>query len=137
MKALLVTIFLGLSLFGANINWPSDYKAALKEAKAEHKLVYIFITSDSCRWCRKFEATTLQDAGIKSRLKKEFISIHMSRDQVEVPKQFATAPVPRHYFTDAQGNILYSSLGHRCVEIFDSFMDNAHQADQKNKKGKK
>ncbi len=133
MKTILLSILFALSLFGADIDWPSDYKAALQEAKQENKLVYIFITSDSCRWCRKFEATTLQDEGIKKRLQKEFVSIHMSRDQVKIPEQFKTAPVPRHYFVDADGKILYSSLGHRCVEIFDSFMDNAHQADEKNK----
>ncbi len=133
MKTILLSILFTLSLFGADIDWPSDYKAALQEAKQEHKLVYIFITSDSCRWCRKFEATTLQDEGIKKRLLQEFVTIHMSRDQVKIPEQFKTAPVPRHYFVDADGKILYSSLGHRCIEIFDSFMDNAHQADEKNK----
>jgi len=42
-----------------------------------------------------------------------------------IPKEFETAPIPRHYFTDSKGNILYNSLGHRGVECFDAFMDNA------------
>jgi thiol:disulfide interchange protein len=133
MKTVLLSIFFALTLFGANIDWPSDYKGALQEAKKEHKLVYLFITSDECGWCKKFAATTLQDEGIKKRLQNEFVTIHMSRDQVAVPKQFKTTPVPRHYFLNADGDILYASLGHRDVDVFDSFMDNAHKLDKENK----
>ena len=137
MKIILLSIFFGFTLFGADIKWSSDYKAGLEKAKKEHKLVYLFITSDSCQWCRKFEKTTLRDKEIDDRLHKEFITIHMSRDQVEVPKKFEVTPVLRHYFVDENGKILYSSLGHRSIETFDSFMDNAHQAYSKNqKKGK-
>lgn len=125
MKKLLSIILLSATLFGANLDWSNDYEQALVDAKEQNKLVYIFITSDNCQWCKKFANTTLQDKAITKRLYSEFITIHLSRDQHIIPKQFETAPVPRHYFTDAKGNILYSSLGHRGVDCFDAFMDNA------------
>lgn len=137
MKHLIILVTLVLSLFGANIDWPSNYENALVEAKKQNKLVYIFITSDSCRWCREFESTTLQDEYIKDRLEKEFVSIHLSRDRHTIPEQFEKAPVPRHYFTDAKGNILYNSLGHRGIACFDAFMDNAKEKDELNKQGEK
>jgi len=127
MKIFVMISFFTLMLFGADINWPSDYKAALTQAQKEHKIVYIFVTSDSCRWCRKFASTTLQDETVKQRLKKEFVTLHMSRDQVKIPEQFETKPVPRHYFVDADGKILYSSLGHRSVSSFQAFMDFAEE----------
>ena len=127
MRKIFSILLLAVSLFGASIDWPSDYQAALKEAKKEHKLVYVFITSDTCKWCKKFESTTLQDEAIKKRLYSEFVTVHLSRDRHTIPKQFETAPIPRHYFTDSDGNILYSSLGHRGVTCFDAFMDNAQQ----------
>jgi hypothetical protein len=96
-----------------------------EKAKKSEKIIYVLITSQSCQWCRKFEQTTLQDKEITKRLYGEFEVVHISRDKQSVPSQFETSPVPRHYFTDADGNILYSSLGHRGVECFDSFMDNA------------
>jgi thioredoxin-related protein len=133
---LLLTLFIS-SLWSANIHWPSDYKQALQEAKKEHKLVYILITSDACQWCRKFEATTLQNKEIKKRLYKNYVTIHLSRDRNTIPKQFETAPVPRHYFTDANGKILYSSLGYRDETMFHAFMDNAEEQYELNKeKGK-
>ncbi|CAI6150871.1 MAG: hypothetical protein SPLUMA1_SPLUMAMAG1_01164 [uncultured Sulfurimonas sp.] len=127
MKNLLFIILLATSLFSANLDWPSDYDQALVDAKQQDKLIYLFITSDNCKWCKKFANTTLQDVGIKQRLHSEFIAIHMSRDEHTIPKQFETAPVPRHYFTDAEGNILYSSLGHRGLPCFNAFMDNAQE----------
>ena len=113
------------SLFGANLDWSSNYEAAKVKAKANGKLVYVLITSDDCRWCRKFETTTLKNDKILKRLYSEFEVVHISRDKHKVPAAFETSPVPRHYFTDAKGNITYSSLGHRGLECFESFMDNA------------
>ena len=127
MKYVLIVALFVTSLWSADIHWPSDYKKALTQAKKEHKLVYILITSDSCQWCRKFEATTLQNADVKKRLFKDYVPIHLSRDQHVIPKQFETAPVPRHYFTDANGKILYSSLGYRDETMFHAFMDNAQE----------
>lgn len=135
MKYFIYLALLVTSIFASNIDWPSDYNKALSKAKEEKKFLYVFITSDSCRWCRKFEQTTLQDEYIKKRLSDKFVSIHLSRDRHTVPKQFETAPVPRHYFVDMNGNILYSSLGHRGIACFDGFMDNAIEKDELNKKG--
>lgn len=133
MKNLLFIILLATTLFSANLDWPSDYEQALTDAKKQDKLIYLFITSDNCKWCKKFANTTLQDELIKKRLHSEFITIHMSRDKHSIPKQFETAPVPRHYFTDTEGNILYSSLGHRGLPCFNAFMDNAQEQFEFNK----
>lgn len=133
MKNLLFIILLATTLFSANLDWPSDYDQALVDAKKQDKLIYLFITSDNCKWCKKFANTTLQDKLIKKRLHSEFITIHMSRDKYSIPKQFETAPVPRHYFTDTEGNILYSSLGHRGLPCFNAFMDNAQEQFEFNK----
>jgi len=125
MKYFMLIALFCVTLFANELGWSHDYKQALEKSKQSGKLVYILITSDNCRWCRKFESTTLQEKIILDRLYKEFEVVHISRDRDFVPKGFETSPVPRHYFTDAKGNILYSSLGHRGVECFDSFMDNA------------
>ncbi len=125
MRHTILVIFLYLSLFGADINYSNNYKRALSDAKKENKLVYMLITSQTCRWCKKFEKTTLQDENIKKRLYSEFIPVHLCRDKDFIPLKFKTAPVPRHYFVDSYGNILYAALGYRDVELFDSFMDNA------------
>jgi hypothetical protein len=125
MKYIIYTIALCTLLFGADLPWSHDYEQMQEKARESKKLIYVFVTSDDCRWCRKFEETTLQSKEIQKRLYGEFEVVHISRDRHKVPTAFETSPVPRHYFTDEQGNIIYSSLGHRGEECFDSFMDNA------------
>ncbi len=125
MKLFVIILFLVIGLFGSELGWSSNYKQALKNAHKEHKLVYVFITSDSCQWCRKFENTTLKDKNILKKLYTEFEVIHLSRDHHEIPKKFKMTPIPRHYFVDSNGKVLYSSLGYRGIACFDAFMDNA------------
>ncbi len=137
MKYITVWILLITALFAEGVNWPSDYEAALKQAQKEHKLVYVLITSVDCGWCKKFERTTLQDPAIKKRLKKEFVTVHFTRELDFVPEKFKTAPIPRHYFTDAKGTILYNSLGYRKVDTFNAFMDNAEEKYEMNQEEKK
>ena len=136
MKIVLFLFAFVLSLNAVELGWSHEYEKGLQEAKKEHKLVYVLITSENCGWCRKFERTTLQNKEIKQRLKKEFVTIHFSREWDDVPAVFKTSPVPRHYFVDAKGEILYSSLGYRDVEMFESFMDNAQEKYQLNKEKK-
>jgi thioredoxin-related protein len=136
MKYLITFFLLTTALFSANLDWPSDYEKALTMAKKENKLVYVLITSDSCRWCRKFENTTLKNKQILDRLHKGYVLVHLSRDRHIVPKKFKTAPIPRHYFLDENGEILYSSLGHRNEDMFNAFMDNAEEKHNINKEKK-
>ncbi len=127
MKSLFLFLIFSSTLFAVELDWSHEYEKALSDAKKEHKLVYVLIVSDTCRWCEKFEKTTLQNVKIKERVNREFVTVLLSRDRHEIPKGFETSPVPRHYFVDADGTILYSSLGYRDEEIFDSFMDNAQE----------
>lgn len=133
VKLFFPLLILSITLFSAELHFSNDYEKALKNAQKEHKLVYVLIVSDTCRWCEKFENTTLQNAEIKERVNKEFVTVLLSRDRHKIPKGFETSPVPRHYFVDVEGNILYSSLGYRDEELFDSFMDNAQENYIKNK----
>jgi len=135
MKYLISILLFTTLLFSSDLGWSSDYEKALIQAKKENKFVYVLITSDSCRWCRKFEQTTLLDMDIEDRLEEEYITLHLSRGQHKIPGKFKTSPVPRHYFLDQKGDILYDTLGYRDVELFNSFMDNAKERfNSKNRK---
>ncbi len=135
MKYLFSMIFLSVTLMATELHWYDDYSKAIQEAKKEHKLIYVFISSSHCGWCHKFEETTLQDEAVKKELQKEFIIVHLVNDFDDIPSMFKTSPVPRHYFTDAHAHILYDSLGYRKVDTFIAFMGYAKE--QSNTKGKK
>ena len=71
---------MSITLFSAQLQWLNDYDEALKNAQKEHKLVYILVVSDTCKWCKKFENKTLQNKQIKERVNKEFVTVLLSRD---------------------------------------------------------
>ncbi len=123
MKIVLIAFALISSLIANEFDWPNDYNAALSQAKKEKKLVYMFITSTSCRWCRKFENTTLQDDIILDRLKQKYVLLHISRDRDFMPSKFKKKRVPRHYFLSEDGDVIHSFLGYWNSEDFDSFLD--------------
>jgi len=123
MRYIILFLLLSVTLLATNVKWLDDYSLAMQKANNEHKFIYVFISSPTCGWCEKFEKTTLKDESIKKRLNKEFIAVHLVRTFDDIPQKFATSPVPRHYFTDAKGNILYNSLGYRKVTTFNLFMD--------------
>lgn len=134
----LVLMYLS-SLFGANLDWNNDYNKALQEAKAQKKDIYMFITSADCRWCRKFEATTLQDEAILQKLKTQYVFLHIDRDKDYMPEHFKKKRVPRHYFLREDGTIIYSFLGYWASEDFVSFLqdvDKRRKEQDKNKKEK-
>lgn len=132
MKLFILTFIIATNLMSQEINWIDNYQLALKNAQDSNKLVYILITSDSCKWCKKFIRTTLKNEGINTRLNKNFITLHLIRDKNKIPDKFKTSPVPRHYFTNSKGDILYNAIGYRKVECFDSFMDNAEERYKQN-----
>jgi len=123
LKTFFVTLLFVSTLFGGELGWNHDYKKALEQAKIEKKDVYMLITSANCRWCRKFEATTLQDEAILQRLNKQYVLLHIDRDEDYMPEHFKKKRVPRHYFLRADGTIIYSFLGYWASEDFISFLD--------------
>ncbi|MDQ7062475.1 MAG: thioredoxin family protein [Sulfurimonas sp.] len=88
------------SLFASSIDWPNNYEAALKQAKAENKKVYLFITSDYCKWCREFEDITLKDEKILGLLKKDYVLLHLSKERHTIDKRFNEVSfLPKHFFS--------------------------------------
>jgi len=127
MRHFFIMVWMGVSLFATQLHWYDEYNEALRVAQKSNKPVYIFISSAQCGWCQKFENTTLQDEAVKKRLYQEFVVVHLVRDFDDIPKKFKTAPVPRHYFVDSRGTIVYDSLGYRDVDTFEAFMGYAKE----------
>lgn len=112
MKHIIISILFLSSLVASELNWSNDYKKALQIAKKEKKDIYVLVTSDSCRWCRKFENTTLQDEKVLELLKLKYVLVHADRDRDFLPKNFNTKSVPRHYFVTSEEQIIFTFLGY-------------------------
>ena len=122
-KYLCAIVAWSMALFGAELDWNDDYDKALKEAKAQNKDVYMLVTSSNCKWCKKFQKTTLQDEATIERLKQQYVLLHIDKNKNYMPKKFKKKKVPRHYFITNKGEVIYSFLGYWDVEDFASFLE--------------
>lgn len=126
MKKLIVVILLTISAFGTEIVWNNSYDQALVKAKKEGKPLLVLITSETCRWCRKLESTTLQDDEIVSRINLSFQAVNVTKDKSIYPKNLTAKMVPMSYFIDPRnGKILYSIPGFWGTEDYNSILDDA------------
>ena len=123
-------IFLVIALIStlSAFDWSSDYDEALEQAKKEKKDVYLFLGSEYCKYCDKFEKEVLVKKEVVNRLKKDYVLIYMSRDIDEIPKHLEVRPVPRHYFLTDRGEVIYTTIGSRSVEGFYDILDEVKEA---------
>ncbi|HZF69852.1 thioredoxin family protein [Sulfuricurvum sp.] len=125
MKKIVLAVLLMANLFAAEIAWNDTYEQAQAKAKKESKPLLVLITSEQCRWCRKFEATTLQDEDVVSKLNSKFVAVHVTRDKSVYPKNLTAKMVPMNYFLDNNGKVIYSMPGYWPVEDYQSILDDA------------
>jgi len=112
MKQLFLILLLLTSLAAYETDsWLHDYNKALQLAKKEHKGIYLFVGADRCKFCKMFKEKTLSKQAVMKRLNEEYIPLYLSRDQHKIPKKFEQFGVPRHYFLDQNGKILFSTFG--------------------------
>jgi thioredoxin-related protein len=131
MKKLALLAFLAASLFSGEIAWNDTYEQAQAKAKKESKPLMVLITSEQCRWCRKFEATTLQDEDVISKLNAKFVSVHVTRDKSIYPKNLSAKMVPMHYFLNGEGKVIYSIPGYWPADDYQSILDDALRKNKK------
>lgn len=126
MKKIFFLLILSISVFGAEIAWNTSYDSARAKAKKESKPLMVLITSEDCRWCRKLEATTLQDEQIISRINTQFQAVNVTKDKSVYPKSLTAKMVPMSYFLDpSNGKVLYSIPGYWESEDYHSVLDDA------------
>ena len=122
MKFLLGLLLLSSVLFGFKSEFIHDYDKALELAKSQNKDVYLLVTSSDCKWCRKFEKVTLSDEGTMKMLKEKFVLLVLSRGVDVIPDHIKAKRVPKHFFLDSDGELIYSILGYWNPEDFASFV---------------
>jgi len=118
-------LFFTAMLSAAEIKWVDSYDEAVALAKQQEKSVYALITSETCRWCRKMEATTLQESIIVAALDKDFIAVHLTRDKDDYPKYLKAKMVPMTYFMRTNGRVAHSVPGYWSTEDYLSIIGDA------------
>jgi len=104
-----------------------DFAAAKRLAQKEGKVLYVLITAPGCRWCRKFEQTTLADAAVRKRLSSVAVTVEVSRGSGGYPETLKAPMVPMHYFLAPDETVLVKMPGYWGSEDFMSILDDVER----------
>ena len=104
-----------------------DFAAAKRLAQEEGKVLYVLITTPGCRWCRKFEQTTLEDAAVQKRLSAMAVTVEVSRGSGGYPDTLKAPMVPMHYFLAPDETVLVKMPGYWGREDFMSILDDVER----------
>lgn len=125
MKMIFIALLAALSLNGAEIDWAHSYAEAQERANKEQKNILLLITTESCRWCRRLESTTLKDEDVVKRINAEYVAVHVTRGKDEYPEDLVARRVPMSYFLKADGEVIHDMMGFWNVEDYLSVLDDA------------
>ena len=125
MKILIFVCITAATLFGEGINWAHSYAEAKERAAKEEKNILLLITTESCRWCRRLESTTLEDERVVKRINDEYVAVHVTRGKDKYPEDLVARRVPMSYFLKADGEVIHDMMGFWNVEDYLSVLDDA------------
>jgi thiol:disulfide interchange protein len=87
------------------IGWEPNLDAALKRAGSENKLVMVDFYTDWCRWCQRFDETTLTDAAVQKELAQVVpVRLNAEKDGVSAATRFNVDGYPTILFLSANGS---------------------------------
>ena len=102
-----------------SLPWHTDLPAALKQAKAENKKVFIDFTGYTCVNCRWMEKNIFSHPDVMARFQQEFVLVQLYTDGGEKAgenqrmqiSRFKTVALPLYVILDADDNLLAKRAG--------------------------
>ncbi len=119
-------ILLHIHAGATEIAWYDNYNTALQKARESHKNIFLLMTSETCKWCRKLKETTLEDESIAARINQQYIAVELTREKESYPKYLHAKMVPMSFFLTPQGRLINSMPGYWNVEDYHSVLDDVN-----------
>lgn len=134
---ILLLLTLGVLTLAACKQKPFDGKAAfnieklsveegLKQARKESKLLYVYMYTDWCGYCRKMTQTTFQDSTFGGFMNKNFVNIYINaeKDDVAFAKENDVRVFPTHLIFTASGERIGKIEGYLTASEMENSMRN-------------
>jgi thiol-disulfide isomerase/thioredoxin len=94
------------------------YEKALARAKAEDKVILLAIRATNCVYCDKMEEGTLIDADVVTALNKNFVTLHLNQDLVDLPIGLQSGMTPNFIFVSNNEDVIDMYPGVRSPKEF-------------------
>lgn len=101
------------------VTFSTNLTTAIEAAKVQGKPVFVYIRSEYCGWCRKFEEETFTNQTVIKTLNEKFILVSLDADkQKNETRNFAVFGTPTMVFLDPNGTGLKRIPGYTDTETF-------------------
>ena len=137
MRIFMIMAMFAAALFAGEIEWEESFAEAKAKARKEDKIIYALITSETCRWCRKLESTTLEEERVIEKVNSRYSAVALTRGKDKYPPCLKAPMVPMSYFLTPEGRVLYSVPGYWNKDDYLSMMDDVERKYQKQKSAQK
>lgn len=96
-----------------------DLQPALETAKEQDKPVFVYVRSEYCGWCKKFEEETFTNQSVIRTLNENFIlvSIDVNKQKNET-RNFRVRGTPAEIFLDPNGTEIKRVPGYTDTQTF-------------------
>ncbi len=134
-KVIVATLFLLIAvpfLFTAEKASWIDFDEGLVRAKKENKNMVVDFYTDWCHWCKVMDEKTFQEANVKKKLEKRFVTVRLNAEDanasatykgtsytnVELTQAFGVTGYPTLAFLKPNGDIITTVPGYVPAETF-------------------
>lgn len=101
------------------VTFYTDPSVALGVAKKQGKPVFVYARSESCGWCKKFEAETFTNESVIKTLNENFILVTIDvYNQKNETRNFRVRGTPAEIFLDSNGTEIKRIPGYTDTETF-------------------
>jgi len=106
-----------LVLKGVKFN--TELQPALETAKEQNKPVFVYVRSEYCGWCKRFEEETFTNQSVIKTLNENFILVSIDVDiQKNETRSFRVRGTPTEIFLDSNGTEIKRIPGYTDNQTF-------------------
>jgi uncharacterized protein len=97
----------------SNIVWGSYSDAVFTQAKNQHRLVLLFVKSDSCPWCRKQTNITFNNAAVIQAVNANYLAVKVDVDKERsIAERYSVSDLPTVLILDANHHVVNTLSGY-------------------------
>ncbi|MDG3002994.1 thioredoxin family protein [Paludisphaera mucosa] len=110
----------------APLSWRAEYGAALEEARAANRLLWVQFTGSWCPNCRRMEQDSFSNPAVVARTRSEFVAVKLHADaNEELAMGFNLTGLPASVIVDPSLNVLAVHQGYLGPDDLDGLLGRA------------
>lgn len=96
----------------------NNFSSAIEKAKKEHKMLFLLVVTNHCRWCKKMVYQTLSNTQVHTKLEETTVLLVLDKNDV-MPYEFKSEIYPSTYFINPKTKkSVWANVGYVTQKVF-------------------